>query len=139
MNSKNPNLSNSHSYRMSKIRGKNTKPEMIVRRYLHKKGFRYSLHRKDLPGRPDIVLSKHRAIINVNGCFWHHHNCGNYKIPINNRKFWLNKLNNNQKRDRLNNQKLKKLGWCVYNVWECQLSKKKPMHKFSKMFLQKFK
>ena len=123
MNSKNSNLSNSHSYRMSKIRGKNTKPEMIARRYLHKKGFRYSLHRKDLPGRPDIVLSKHRAIINVNGCFWHHHNCGSYKIPKNNRKFWLNKLKQNKKRDKLNCFKLKKLSWKIHKVWECSIQK----------------
>lgn len=123
MNSKNSNLSSSHSYRMSKIRGKNTKPEMIVRRYLHKKGFRYSLHRKDLPGRPDIVLSKHRTIINVNGCFWHHHNCGNYKIPKNNRRFWLNKLKQNKKRDKLNCVKLKKLSWKIHKVWECSIQK----------------
>ena len=124
MNSKNPNLSNSHSYRMSKIRGKNTKPEIIVRRYLHKKGYRYSLHLKDLPGRPDIVLNKYKAVINVNGCFWHHHNCGRYKIPRNNRKFWLKKFNGNKKRDRINSLKLKKMNWKVFKLWECQLTTK---------------
>ena len=94
------------SLRMSKIRGKNTTPERNVRSYLHKKGFRFRLHKKDLPGIPDIVLKKYNAIINVNGCFWHHHNCGSYNLPKNNRKFWLNKFRKNKERDRINTLKL---------------------------------
>ena len=109
---------------MSLIRSKNTKPELFVRSFLHKKGFRFRLHQKNLPGNPDIVLKKYKTIININGCFWHHHKCGNYKIPKTNRKFWLQKLRNNKKRDKLNDKKLYKLGWKVYKIWECQLTTK---------------
>ncbi len=116
-------LKESTSYRMSRIRGRNTKPEKYVRTILHKKGFRFSLNKKNLPGKPDIVLKKYKTIINVNGCFWHHHNCGRYKIPKNNRKFWLNKFNKNKERDKINTKKLRKLGWKVYKVWECNLEK----------------
>ena len=113
----------STSYRMSRIKGKNTNPEKFVRSILHRKGFRFSLHAKRLPGKPDIVLSKYKTVINVNGCFWHNHNCGRNNIPKNNRKFWLNKLKNNKKRDKINTKKLRKLGWKVYKVWECNLEK----------------
>ena len=116
-------ISKATSYRMSRIAGKDTNPERYVRSILHKNGFRFSLHKKDLPGKPDIVLTKYKSIINVNGCFWHHHNCGRYKIPKNNRKFWLNKFKDNKKRDINNTLKLKKLGWKVYKVWECSLKK----------------
>ena len=109
---------------MSLIRSKNTKPELYVRSFLHKKGYRFRLHQKNLPGSPDIVLKKHKVVINVNGCFWHHHKCGNYKIPKTNRKFWLQKLRNNKKRDKLNDKKLYNLGWKVYKIWECQLTTK---------------
>tara|TARA_B100001540_G_C15377439_1_gene448541 strand:- start:2 stop:400 length:399 start_codon:yes stop_codon:yes gene_type:complete len=112
------------SYRMSRIRAKNTKPEKLVRSFLHKKGFRFSLHKKNLPGKPDIALTKYKTVINVNGCFWHHHNCGRYKIPKNNRKFWLNKFKSNRKRDTINSSKLKKIGWKVLKIWECQLTTK---------------
>ena len=108
---------------MSLIRSKNTKPELYVRSFLHTKGYRFRLHQKNLPGSPDIVLKKHKVVINVNGCFWHHHKCGNYKIPKTNRKFWLNKFKNNKKRDRLNTLKLRKLGWKVYKIWECKVNK----------------
>ena len=86
----------STSFRMSRIRGVNTKPEKYVGSILHGKGFRFSLNKKDLPGKPDIVLKKYKTIINVNGCFWHHHNCGRYNIPKNNRKFWLKKFKKNK-------------------------------------------
>ena len=109
---------------MSKIRGKNTGPEKYVRKELRKRGFKFTLHKKNLPGKPDIVLKKHKTVINVNGCFWHHHNCGRYNIPKNNRKFWLNKFKKNKERDRVNTRKLKKLGWKVYKIWECQLTMK---------------
>ena len=116
-------LKESTSFRMSRIRGRNTKPEKYVRTILHKKGFRFSLNKRSLPGKPDIVLKKYKTIINVNGCFWHHHKCGSYNIPKNNRKFWLNKFKNNKKRDKINTKKLRKLGWKVYKVWECNLEK----------------
>ena len=106
---------------MSMIRCKNTKPELYVRSFLHKKGYRFRLHQKNLPGKPDIVLKKHGVLINVNGCFWHHHNCGKYKIPKSNRKFWLNKLNTNKARDEINTKKLRKLGWKICKIWECKI------------------
>ena len=117
-------VSKATSYRMSRITGKNTNPERYVRSILHKNGFRFSLHKKDLPGKPDIVLKRYKTVINVNGCFWHHHNCGRYKIPKNNRKFWLKKFKDNKKRDRINSLKLKKTGWKVHKIWECQLTTK---------------
>ena len=116
-------LKESTSFRMSRIRGTNTKPEKYVRSILHRKGFRFSLNKRELPGKPDIVLKKYKTIINVNGCFWHHHNCGRYNIPKNNRKFWLNKFKRNKERDKINTRKLRKLGWKVYKVWECNLEK----------------
>ena len=117
-------VSKATSYRMSRITGKDTNPERYVRSILHKNGFRFSLHKKDLPGKPDIVLKKYKAVINVNGCFWHHHNCGRYKIPKNNRKFWLKKFKDNKKRDKINSLKIKKIGWKVLKIWECQLTTK---------------
>ena len=117
-------LKESTSFRMSRIRGTNTKPEKYVRSILHRKGFRFSLNKRDLPGKPDIVLKKYKTIINVNGCFWHHHNCGGYNIPKNNRKFWLKKFKKNKERDKINTRKLRKLGWKVYIIWECQLTTK---------------
>ena len=109
---------------MSRIRSKNTGPEKYVRKELRKRGFKFTLHKKNLPGKPDIVLKNHKTVINVNGCFWHHHNCGRYNIPKNNRKFWLNKFKKNKERDKVNTRKLKKLGWKVYKIWECQLTTK---------------
>ena len=111
------------SFRMSRIRGTNTKPEKYVRSNLHRKGFRFSLNKRSLPGKPDVVLKKYKTIINVNGCFWHHHKCGSYNIPKSNRKFWLNKFKRNKERDKINTRKLRKLGWKVYKVWECNLEK----------------
>ena len=108
---------------MSRIRSKNTGPEKYVRKELRKRGFKFTLHKKNLPGKPDIVLKKHKTVINVNGCFWHDHNCGRYNIPKNNRKFWLNKFKKNKKRDKINTRKLRKLGWKVYVIWECKITK----------------
>ena len=96
-------LDKATSSRMSKIKGRNTSPEKYVRKFLHKNGFRFSLHKKNLPGTPDIVLKKYNAVINVEGCFWHHHQCGKYNMPKNNKKFWLEKLNKN-KNERLQKQ-----------------------------------
>ena len=106
---------------MSRIRSKNTKPEIYVRSTLHRKGYRFRIHHNLLPGRPDLVLKKHNAVIFVNGCFWHGHLCKKFKLPKSNKRFWMNKIENNKKRDRTNKIKLKKLGWKVFIVWECKL------------------
>lgn len=105
---------------MSGIRGKHTRPEMLVRRCLFSAGFRYRLHRKDLPGAPDIVLPKYRAAIFVHGCFWHMHGgCRFAKLPSSNKRFWQQKLAGNRDRDRMNVTLLIQSGWRVLVVWEC--------------------
>lgn len=109
---------------MSQIRSRNTTPELIVRKNLHSLGFRYRLHRKDLPGSPDIVLPKYKTVIFVNGCFWHQHSCKKgQNIPKTNSVFWENKLRINKLRDKRNIVALKKLGWDVLVVWECETKK----------------
>lgn len=105
---------------MSAIRGKNTKPELVIRKELHRRGFRYSLHSKVLPGRPDIVLAKYKAVIQVRGCFWHMHGCKYSSLPKSSPDFWKNKLEGNRRRDRRNDEKLRKMAWRVIVVWECQ-------------------
>ena len=126
---------------MAAIRGKNTKPEMIVRRGLWKRGFRYRLNHKRLPGHPDLVLRKYRTCIFVNGCFWHGHRSHPLtppkggepeltdseccKIPKTNREFWVNKIRRNQQRDIEDQQKLAAMGWHCITVWECELTSKK--------------
>ena len=109
-------------YNMSQIRSKNTQPELIVRKFLWKHGYRYRLHRKDLPGKPDIVLPKYNLVIFVNGCFWHMHKCKKFVLPSTNRKFWYEKLSQNKIRDAKNYRKLKKTGWNYIVIWECQLT-----------------
>lgn len=107
---------------MSRIRGKNTKPEELVRKYLFSKGFRYRKNVASLPGKPDIVLPKYRVCIFVNGCFWHgHEGCKYFVWPKNNAEFWENKIYQNVHRDIKNNGKLTELGWKVIIVWECDL------------------
>lgn len=114
------------SYNMSQIRGKDTKPEMIVRKFLHSKGFRYRLHVKDLPGKPDIVLKKYKTVIEVQGCFWHgHEGCKFFKLPETRREWWEEKIRQTQRRDRANHQKLEEMGWNVIVVWECELRLKR--------------
>ena len=106
---------------MSRIRSRDTRPEMIVRSLVHQMGFRYRLHKKDLPGKPDLVLVRHRKIIDVHGCFFHMHNCRYGKVvPATNAEFWRNKRESNVNRDRRNLKLLKKAGWDVLIVWECQ-------------------
>ncbi len=108
---------------MSQIRGKDTGPERIVRKELFSRGFRYRLHVKDLPGKPDIVLPKYGTVIVVDGCFWHgHRNCKVFRLPKTRRVFWKSKIENNRIRDEKNRRLLTKLGWRVVRVWECQLS-----------------
>lgn len=106
---------------MSRIRSKDTKPEMLVRRELHRLGFRFRLHVRGLPGKPDIVLPKHRTVIQVKGCFWHGHTCIDGRIPKSNREYWVPKLLNNRRRDSSNDRKLRRLGWSVRNLWECRI------------------
>lgn len=113
------------SYNMSQIRSKNTKPEMIVRKFLHSKGFRYKLHDINLPGKPDIVLPKYKTVVFVNGCFWHgHQGCKRANIPKSNIDYWKNKIENNRKRDEKNINLLKSGAWKVYVLWECEINEK---------------
>jgi len=105
---------------MSRIRSKNTKPELIVRKYLFSKGYRYRLHDNKLPGKPDIVLKKYKTAIQVRGCFWHGHGCKFSNIPKTNRAFWRNKILNNKKRDKKNDQKLRRLGFKLIVIPECK-------------------
>ncbi|KXH85111.1 very short patch repair endonuclease [Chryseobacterium kwangjuense] len=109
---------------MSKIRGKNTKPEMILRSQLFMKGFRFRIHKKDLPGKPDIVLPKYKTVIFVHGCFWHYHkDCREGRIPSTNSKFWQEKLSKNIDRDEKYIKELQQLGWKVIVIWECEIEK----------------
>ena len=110
------------SYNMSRIRGKNTKPEILVRKGLHARGFRFRLHNKKLPGCPDIVLPKYGVAIMVNGCFWHgHKGCRYATKPKSNVEFWETKIARNRHRDEVTNAHLEALGWHVITVWECEL------------------
>lgn len=107
---------------MAAIRGKNTKPEMVLRKALYAKGFRYRLHGKGIYGKPDLVLRKFNAVVFVHGCFWHQHSgCRYSSLPITNRDFWLNKLNSNVERDEKVMKELLESGWRVAKVWECAL------------------
>lgn len=106
---------------MSGIRGKDTKPEILVRKALHKKGFRFRLHSRQLPGKPDIVLPKYKTVILVNGCFWHGHDCHLFKWPKSNFEFWKNKISETKSRDIKNKTSLENAGWNVITMWECQL------------------
>lgn len=110
---------------MSNISAKNTKPEIILRKALFAKGYRYRINYKKLPGKPDIVLSKHKTVIFVNGCFWHGHSqCKDAHLPKTNIEFWKNKIESNVERDKRNIQQLEELGWNVILIWECEIKKK---------------
>lgn len=106
---------------MSGVRGKDTKPEKTVRSLLHRAGFRFRLHVKKLPGKPDIVLPKYRAVVNVMGCFWHGHECEIFRWPSTRRKFWRDKIGSNRKRDCVVNNQLLHAGWRIATIWECAL------------------
>lgn len=108
---------------MASIHSKDTKPEMIVRRYLHACGFRYRLNSPRLPGHPDLVLRKYRTCIFVNGCFWHGHDCKDFAPPKTNTEFWTNKINRNKERDINVQKQLATMGWHCIVVWECELKK----------------
>ena len=106
---------------MSSVKTKNTKPEILVRSILHKSGLRFRLHRKDLPGSPDIVLPKYKTAIFVHGCFWHGHDCPKGRRPASNQEFWNEKLDKNIERDKANYISLQSLGWSVKVIWECSM------------------
>ncbi|MBS4766490.1 DNA mismatch endonuclease Vsr [Alistipes sp. kh20] len=110
------------SYNMSQVRSRNTKPELIVRKYLFSQGFRYRINVKRLPGTPDVVLTKYKTVIFINGCFWHGHDgCRYFVIPQTRTEWWINKINQNKQRDLKNLNILKQSDWHVITIWECQL------------------
>jgi DNA mismatch endonuclease (patch repair protein) len=112
------------SERMGRVRGKDTKPEMVVRRLVHGMGYRYRLHRRDLPGRPDLVFPRFRKVIFVHGCFWHRHpdpECKLARLPKSRLDFWLPKLEGNRRRDEANQAALLALGWHFLVIWECEI------------------
>lgn len=110
------------SFNMSKIKGKNTKPELLVRKFLFSQGFRYRLHDKKLSGKPDIILPKYKTVIFVNGCFWHGHGgCKYFVVPKTRTEWWLDKINRNIEKDKENKIILTNKGWKVIEIWECEL------------------
>ena len=112
---------------MSGIGAKNTKPELIIRKALHRRGFRYKIHDKSLPGKPDLVLPRHRAVIFVNGCFWHGHDCSLFQWPKTREEFWRDKIGSNQERDQRNLNECVKQGWRVLTISECALKGSKKL------------
>lgn len=114
------------SFNMSRIRSKDTKPELLVRKFLFSNGFRYKLHDKKLPGKPDIVLPKYKTVILVHGCFWHGHvGCRYFIVPKTRTEWWLNKIQNNTSNDNKSMLKLTAMGWRVIEIWECELKRGK--------------
>ena len=110
------------SYNMSQIRGRDTKPELMVRKFLHSHGFRFRLYNRKLPGKPDIILPKYNTVILIHGCFWHHHKeCKFARFPQKNSTYWTPKIINNIDRDKQNVKALKQLGWQVITIWTCKL------------------
>ena len=125
------------SYNMSRIKGRNTKPELTVRRYLFSKGFRYKLHDKNLPGKPDIVLPKYKTIINVHGCFWHgHNNCKYFIIPKTNTQWWIEKINKTKQNDSNNELKMTLKEWKVITIFECELKNSNWMNRLESINTQ---
>ena len=122
------------SMNMSHIRSKNTKPEEIVRKYLFSKGLRYRKNVRKLPGCPDIVLKKYKAVVFVNGCFWHKHDCGRFVWPASNVNYWHNKIEKNIARDQESYHQLRDMGWRVFVIWECQLKRKAANGNLEKLF-----
>lgn len=112
---------------MSGIRGQDTKPEILIRKALFARGFRYRLNDKRLPGKPDLVFPKYKAIVFVHGCFWHGHNCPLFKLPATNTEFWRNKIEANSKRDIFQRHELQSAGWRVLTVWECAIRGKRKL------------
>jgi DNA mismatch endonuclease (patch repair protein) len=106
---------------MAGIRGKDTQPELAVRKALHALGFRYRIHEKRLPGKPDMVFRRYKAVIEINGCFWHRHGCHLFKWPSTRKEFWQKKISGNRERDIRNHEALKNNGWRILTIWECAL------------------
>ena len=121
------------SKNMSFIKSKNTKPEILIRSLLFSKGYRFKIHDKKLPGKPDIVMPKLKTVVNVHGCYWHYHGCSRSNVPKTKTKYWLEKLENNKRRDSQNKRKLTKLGWKVIDVWECTLKRRNIDKTFDKL------
>ena len=112
------------SWNMSRIKGKDTKPELTVRSLLHKLGYRFRIHRKDLPGKPDIVLPRYKTVVFVHGCYWHRHKgCKYAYTPKSRVSFWIEKFKGNVERDKKHQKQLKELGWTVHVIWECEVQK----------------
>ena len=130
-------VSEQRSRNMSAIKSKNTKPEIAVRKLLHSMGYRFRLHRKDLPGSPDIVLPKYKTVIFVHGCFWHRHeNCKYASTPKTRKEFWKKKFQSNIKRDLEIQEKIKNLGWQSVIIWECEIKNNEKLEKlFRKIFI----
>lgn len=125
------------SYNMSRIRSKDTKPEEIVRKFLFSKGFRYRKNDRRYPGCPDLVLPKHKTVIFINGCFWHcHEGCSDFVLPKSNQDYWVPKLEKNCKRDEKNYVALRKDGWNVLIVWECELKKPTRDERLKQLYLE---
>jgi DNA mismatch endonuclease (patch repair protein) len=119
---------------MSQIKGKNTKPEILVRKFLFSNGFRYRLHVKKLPGKPDIVFRKFRKVLFIHGCYWHgHENCKYFVPPKSRTEWWLNKINGNKEKDKENEELLKNMGWKVIVIWECELKPGKREKTFNEL------
>ena len=132
-------VSEQRSRNMSAIKSKNTKPEIAVRRLLHSMGYRFRLHRKDLPGSPDIVLPKYKTVIFVHGCFWHRHeNCKYASTPKTRKEFWENKFNSNKKRDQKIQKEIIDLGWKFIIIWECEARNIQPLEEKLKGYLISF-
>ncbi len=126
------------SWNMSRIKGKDTAPEKIVRSILHRLGYRFRLHKTKLPGRPDVVLPKHQTIVFVHGCFWHRHkNCKDATMPKTRREWWQAKLEGNTARDRRNQSALRREGWRVLTVWECETEKPEKLTQRLSLLLRK--
>lgn len=125
------------SLRMSRVRSKDSVPEVKLRSIVHKMGFRFRLHGKSLPGKPDLVFASRRAVIFMHGCFWHRHDtCRLARLPKSKLEFWRTKLNANRKRDKLHEKQLLKMGWRVLVVWECELERPEVVAKTVKRFLE---
>lgn len=122
---------------MRAVKSRDTKPEMLVRRTVHGMGYRYRLHRKDLPGKPDLVFPKHRKAIFVHGCFWHGHDCSRgARIPKSNRSYWQKKIGRNKDRDAKSLSEMARQGWSVLTVWECQMRDEPALHSRLRRFLE---
>jgi len=120
------------SYNMSRIRSKDTKPEILVRKFLFSKGYRYKLHDKNLPGKPDIVLPRYKTVIFIHGCFWHgHKGCKYFVVPKTRTEWWLDKINGNKANDKKKETQLKRMGWNIIRIWECDIKKGRLAKKLS--------